>query len=309
METVAKSLQVNKRSDIISLTIVTSHLIIVFAPVYLAVTIEPSAIFIGLWLWFGLLAHGLINLMHEAAHWLVFRRRDASDFLGQWILGPMLITDFDAYRERHWIHHIKFGEDEDSKDTYLVNISGWNLIRFTLSCIFLVEAMRKFLGQFRSNLGHEGHGRSFSKAAKCFAIVQCVFASTLVLIGCATSSWDIVEGLVKSALAYFGVYVYGLGSLTVFVAALRAIAEHQRGNVGGVDVGRAALRNLNCNLLTRFIFGTYGFSEHATHHQRPNLPSYQLEQATRVLAENNSRLAPYQGYMTVLSSLWLYRIR
>jgi fatty acid desaturase len=135
--------------------------------------------------------------------------------------------------------------------------------------------------------------------------VQFVFATTLILVGFATSSWDIAEGLIKSGLAYFGVYVYGLGSLTVFVAALRSIAEHQQGNVTGVDVGRAALRNLKCNPLTRLIFGAYGFAEHAAHHQWPGLPSYQLEQATKILAEKDLRMTPHQGYMAVLSTLWL----
>ncbi len=307
MQAIATTPRPSKRSDAISLAVVAGHLTFVLAPIYLAAAVEPSAVLVGLWLWFGVSSHGLINLMHEAAHRLVFRRRKASDVLGRWVLGPLFIADFDAYRERHWIHHYKFGEDEDTKDTYLVNISRWGLLRLGLSCLALIEATRRFLIQMRSDPDHDIQARASRSAVIRVATAQFVFVATLVLVGTATSSWDLADGLVKSALAYLGVYAYGLGSLTAFVAALRAIAEHQRGGVGGVDVGRAALRNLKCNLLTRLIFGAYGFAEHATHHQWPGLPSYRLEQATRVLAANDPRLAPHQGYMGVLFALWRQR--
>jgi fatty acid desaturase len=299
--------QADRRSDMVSFAAVAAHLVFVLTPVFLAAGTEPGVVHSGYWLWFGLSSHGLINLMHEAAHRLVFRRREGSDILGLWVLAPIFVTDFDAYRERHWIHHNKFGEDGDSKDAYLEDISHWKLLIFGLCCLVLGEAVRKFIGQFRLSGGGAEDARAPGLAALRFVIVQSLFAATLVLIGCATSSWDMAHGLFKGAVAYFGVYVYALGSLTVLVAALRAIAEHQLDGFGDIVEGRAALRNLSCNPFTRLIFGAYGFAEHATHHRWPGLPSYRLARVTRELAISEPRLAPRRGYIAILFALWLKR--
>jgi len=291
----------------VSLAVVACHLMFVLTPVFLAAGTPLGLTHVGYWLWFGLSSHGLINLMHEAAHRLVFRRSNKSDVLGLWMLAPLFVTDFDAYRERHWIHHENLGEEDDSKDAYLEDISHWKLLNFALRCFALLEATKKFIGQFRSTGDGEADARAPGQAALRFVIMQSFMAAILVLIGCATSSWNIAHGLFRGAVAYFGVYVYALGSLTVFVAALRAIAEHQRDNSGDIFEGRAALRNLSCNSITRLVFGAYGFAEHATHHRRPDLPSYRLAAATDDLAKSEPRLVPRRGYIAVLIGLWLGR--
>ena len=88
-------------------------------------------------------------------------------------------------------------------------------------------------------------------------------------------------------------------SLTIFAAALRAIAEHQL--YGGSDFrGYAALRNVKCNPISRFLMGAYGFGEHETHHMHPGIPYYRLRQATEMVAKEEASLRPQQGYFTTL---------
>lgn len=57
--------------------------------------------------------NGLLNLLHECAHYHVFTKRKGSDILGRWVLGPVAVADFDSYRKRHWDHHRKLGQDDD----------------------------------------------------------------------------------------------------------------------------------------------------------------------------------------------------
>ena len=96
------------------------------------------------------------------------------------------------------------------------------------------------------------------------AIVQALFAASILGVAAvAHSSWEAATA--SAVLAYGLVYVYGLGACTSFVAGLRAVAEHQIGPDGAPVVGRAALRNLRCNPITRLVFGAYGFADHATH--------------------------------------------
>lgn len=295
--------QAKKRSDAVSLGVVICHIAFVMAPLCLAASMPLGLFHIIFWAWFGVSAHGLTNLMHEAAHQLVFKQGGGSDILGRWILGPLFISSFDTYRERHWDHHRRLGEADDTKDVYLVNIAGWKLLRLALTCLLGKVAVQRFVGQFGATSGNDGQTKAGSMAVRT-GIFQGSLIAVLVVIGTASASWNLQEGVIRSAVAYCFVYLYGLGSLTVFVAALRAIAEHQQGVPGGVNDGRAALRNLKTNPITQLLLGAYGFENHAVHHHWPGIPSYRLAGATEVLADSDPRYAPKHGYMSVLVILW-----
>ena len=94
-----------KRSDAVSWAIFTAHLAIVFIPVYLSVMSGCGLRLLLFAVWFGAGMNGLLNLMHECSHHHVFKNESASAFLGRWVLGPLALSDFDAYRKRHWDHH------------------------------------------------------------------------------------------------------------------------------------------------------------------------------------------------------------
>ena len=83
---------IEKRDDNWSLLVVVVHIAFVFTPVYLTVVLGFGWQLVALWLWFGLAMNGLLNLMHEASHYHVFRARRGSDILGRWILGPMAMA-------------------------------------------------------------------------------------------------------------------------------------------------------------------------------------------------------------------------
>ena len=101
-------------------------------------------------IWVGVFVNGVINLMHESAHRLVFKKKSYCDILGEFILGPLLVTDFKAYRNRHWVHHNKLGSEEDTKFIYKKKIKGFNFIIFFFECMFLKEGIAKFIYQFRN---------------------------------------------------------------------------------------------------------------------------------------------------------------
>jgi hypothetical protein len=152
-----------------------------------------------------------------------------------------------------------------------VDIRGYRLARFLLTCLIGAEAVRKFFYQ----------QRSVKKSSSPLWILRVlVFQSVFVVSLVGTAYWwageDLRTALVHGATAYACVYAYGLMSLALFVATLRSIAEHQAGPDDPIVAGRAALRNLKCGALARLIFGCYGFAEHATHHWQPALPYYHL---------------------------------
>ena len=81
--------------------------------------------------------------MHEVAHWHVFRKRAHSDALGNWVLGPLVGSDFLAYRQRHWQHHHELGMQGDTKVTYRMRVTPRDLVHFATRCFSLGEALGK----------------------------------------------------------------------------------------------------------------------------------------------------------------------
>jgi fatty acid desaturase len=291
-----------KRRDGISLAIVIANVTVVFAPVYAAAALGLGWSFVPLWLWFGLSLNGLLNLMHEAAHSLVFRTRRASDILGRWVLAPLVLADFDSYRDRHWQHHKRLGEPDDTKDTYLVDVRGWASAALLGRCLIMVEAARKFAHQLHTKTPASGLRRGGGHALARIVVVHAAFASSLLAIAWAAQR-DFSRALSSAAAAYGLVYLYGLGSLTLLAATVRAVAEHQVGDDGSINEGRAALRNFKAGPISRFFLGGYGFAEHATHHYEPAIPYYRLPAATGILITARPELTPRSTYFRTLRRL------
>lgn len=298
-----------KRADIISALRVAAHLIFVFLPVYLAAMVGPSLWLLPLWLWFGLSMHGVLNLMHEASHFHVFRARAASDRLGHWLLGPLIASDFETYRQRHWDHHRFVGQDNDTKDAYLLDLRGPRFATFVLRCLLLQEALRKF----RSTRSGDGPGKGKRSNSKNIwmlrtLFVQALFGLSLLATAAAahgSSGWTM---WLSAALAWGAIYAYGMMGLTLCIASLRTLAEHGPGTAGekgAATAGRARLRNIRCGPLGRFLMGSYGFAEHATHHRYPAIPAYRLPaETTRLVASGDAEFATYSSYLgRLLSSL------
>ncbi|HKY37908.1 MAG TPA: fatty acid desaturase [Polyangiaceae bacterium] len=287
-----------RRPDAVSWLVVCCHIAFVFAPVYLAATLPLGPHVVLLWLWFGFTQNGLINLLHECAHELTFRRRPAARWLGTWLLAPLVLTDFQGYRERHWQHHRELGTVHDLKLVYRVDIHGTRVLRFLASCLVGYEGVRLLRS---SGASGERSSPALQSLARVAVVHACLLASLVTVAW--LSHRELASTLLASAVAYGLVYGYGLASLTVFAAGLRAIAEHQIGPDAPESVGEAALRNFRSQPLSRLLMGAYGFAEHATHHREPAIPYYHLPAATLELAQAEPRLAPRKGYFETLAML------
>ena len=294
----AKNLKnhIAKRSDFISIILSFSHISFVFFPLFLSTYFDSIILTVISFIWVGIFINGIINLMHESAHRLVFKKKIYCDFLGEFILGPLLITDFKAYRNRHWVHHNKLGSEEDTKFIYKKKIKGLNFIIFFFECMSLKEGISKFIYQFsqsnKTKISIDFFVKTISVQAILFSLI--FFSQLLVL------NQDLKEIFMNTVISYFFVYLYSLASLGVFFSSLRAIAEHQVNNNDEHLHGHAILRNLKSNFLTNLIFGSYGFSDHATHHEYPSIPSYNLKKFRKEIEKNNVDLKPKKGYIEIL---------
>jgi len=286
-----------RRSDAISFFVVVAHLLIVLSPVYITAATDLGLYIIFCWLFFSLSMNGILNLLHECAHYLVFSKKKGSNILGKYIIAPMVFADFEAYQKRHWDHHKFLGEEGETKDTYLIDIRGMKVLQFLLRCVLMAEAASKFFKQTQTETAKKSYAWIFN-----FLVFQSFFALSLLLIARIDSD-EWLTALYHAVVAYGFVYLYGLMSLTVFMAALRAIAEHQQYDNYSTKQGYATLRNFRCNLVSRFLMGVYGFGEHYTHHRIPGMPYYKLKEATAEMAQEDASLRPGKDYFSVLAEI------
>ena len=291
-----------RRPDIVSLIIVLAHFTIVIGPVYLSAIWGPGYHLIVAWLIFGMGMNGIVNLMHECAHYHVFKNKQGSNILGKYVIAPLLFTNFEIYRKRHWGHHKHLGVEGETKDAYLIAINGGHVLFLLVRCLLLIEAVKKFLKQTNSAVTDELHEGNWTWLLWTI-LVQSLFYLSLIGISYVFVVHDVSLALRNATVAYVLVYLYGVMSLTVFAADLRAIAEHQIYPNSDAHEGYAALRNFKCNPLTRFIMGAYGFGEHYTHHKIPGIPYYALEKATEDFSKEDNSLVPRKGYFRTISEI------
>ena len=296
-----------KRSDLTSLSIILLHVAFVITPIFIASLTPIGWHYLLLWFWFGVAANGLTLLLHECAHYLPFKKKKRTRFFACWFLGPLLLTDFDVYRQRHWIHHKDVGKHTDTKKTYLVRIDGINALFLVIKIIFMYEALQAVLRQFSQLSKHASDSNRQNKSASFAFLPFFVFQGCFILlIGACTASVDsssLYEVFLHFFVVYGFVYCYGLGSLTVLLAHVRSVAEHSAvvaddGKVEGV----ATLRTMKANWLMRLIFGTYGFADHAAHHLFPGVPYYNLPKVSKQLSSENIEFRPTYGYLQLM---WL----
>jgi fatty acid desaturase len=297
----AIEMSVRRRSDAGSALAAGAHFAVVFAPIYLTAWTGPAWSTVGCWLWFGILSHGFHQLLHECAHLLTFRDPRRNEMLARWLVAPLYFADFDAFRRRHWRHHREIGQAGDPKYTYRIDIEGRRFLDLLVSMLTLSGAARKAFLQVGGR--SEATSESIRRSLVAFAVVQTVFAATIVLAARVAHPGDWKATLLAAGVAYGFVYAYGVMSLTVWVTTLRAISEHRPTGGDPNVIGEAALRNFSPGLVDLLVFGAYGFTDHATHHRHPAVPSYRLPELTRRLAPFDPTLAPVGSRMAVLKEL------
>jgi fatty acid desaturase len=285
-----------KRGDGVSLLRILIHLSLVFSPLIIIIAFPFRFLDVPLIVLFGLLMNGVLNLMHETAHCHVFEGRGYNQFLGKRILGPLFFANFSAYTNRHWEHHKFLGTNRDPKDIYLLNIQGKKVLLYFLSCLAGCEALKKFFGQMRAKTDPAKSEKGWIYSLLLF---QTFFFLVLFFIS------YLFQGNFRQAVSvclyvYLVGYVFSVMSITNFAAGLRAIIEHQPTPGDAVRNGHAAIRNFDCSVVSRIIFGSYGFGEHLTHHEYPAIPCYQLQAATFELGKSHGKYIPGDDYPKVL---------
>ena len=228
---------------------------------------------------------GLVVLMHEAAHWLLFPGLRRNTWVGTWLCAAPMALDLRAYRRRHHLHH-RLTQGPDDPDLALS--AGLPLARGRLALLLLadlagVSALRRAVAW---RPGPEGLGATCRR-------LRAPLAANLVLAAALTAAGG-------PALYLLG---WVLPRITWYqaLARLRDIAEH--GLVPGADDPLRSARSVGAGLLARALLAPYRVNYHLEHHLLVFVPCWRLPAAHRLLLAKGygPRMERARGYGEVLA--------
>lgn len=227
---------------------------------------------------------GLMVLMHETAHWLLFRSARLNTWVGTWLCAAPLGMDLKAYRRRHHLHHrhTQTPEDPDLALSAPLPVSRGRLARVLLSDLCGWTALTRIAGARASRDGFAAAWRRLRAPLVANALLWAVLAT----IG----GWPL----------YLLVWVLPWATWFQLVTRVRDIAEH-----GLVSDAHDPLRNtrtIGAGLLARAFVAPYRVNYHLEHHVFVFVPCWKLREVRVLLLARNlgGRMERAASYVEVL---------
>jgi len=228
---------------------------------------------------------GLLVLMHETAHWLLFRPARLNTWVGTWLCAAPLGADLKAYRRRHHLHHrhTQTPEDPDlglsaplpmSRErlalALLGDLCGW-------TALTRIAALRPWRDGFAA-LWRRVRAPILANAALCGALT-------------ALGGWPF----------YLLTWVLPWATWLQLVTRIRDLAEH--GLVPDVEDPLRNTRTIGAGLLARALVAPYGVNYHLEHHLLVFVPCWKLREVRALLLAKDlgGRIERAASYAEVLS--------
>jgi fatty acid desaturase len=231
---------------------------------------------------------GLLVLMHETSHWLLFPGLRPNTWVGSWLCAYPLWTDLRRYRREHHAHH-RHTQQPDDPDLSLTapfpmsrgalwrnalrDLSGWT------------TSARVLAWRPRSAAGWRG--------LRGPAIANAVLLGVLGAVG----RWDL----------YVLLWVLPLVTWYPLVTRLRAIAEHAV--TRDPDDPLRNTRSTAAGMLARAFLAPYRVNYHLEHHLLVFVPCWNLPHAHALLLAKGygGRMELSPGYLDVLRAVTAVR--
>lgn len=226
---------------------------------------------------------GLAVVMHESAHYTLFKNRKLNDFVGTWLAGYPIYLSAEMYRAHHLEHHAKTWT-EDDPDLSLA--SGFPVSKASMT--------RKVM---RDVLGVTGLKQLFGTTYLVMKVVrgERVDSGTLPLRLEREPAIRMVVGTVITNLALFGA-LWALGHPMLYllwfgawmttnklVARIRSIAEHAVVPDPTDPMGQT--RTVRAGWLARLLIAPNLVQYHLEHHLLMTVPHYSLPRFHEMLRE------------------------
>jgi len=245
------------------------HLLRYFVTCYAAVAVGAYALIewgllAGVLVW-GVAQHAILNVVHEASHYSLSRRRKLNDFIGDILFAVPIGLTVQRYRVVHELHHKQLATDGDPSG-YLIDPAVTNQ-QMLKSLLFLLAGRSVF--DLIAGLRHPKNKKDATAIADR--------ARLLMLIGFHVPLFCL--------LLHFGywqmhaVWILTAATFAPFLDGIRTIAEHRFG-----DEHDGHTRSHHTNPVVSAIFAPF-FQYHWEHHLFPTIPHCKLARFHRELIE------------------------
>lgn len=208
----------------------------------------------------GIIAYRVQFILHDASHKTLFKNQRVNELAG-WIFGIMVGVNFSRYRFTHMWHHRLTGSENDPqyRDYLHGQVSRGRFVAFILSPLVGSRLFpylgREFL-QKRDLQSDEYQGPKVSQFWYACAIL--VVVAEIFIFSEFGQSPQISVG-----------FLMGLPTISLFLARLRAVAEHQ-----DFTADRPGFtRSHRFNLIDFFFLYDANFNYHFEHHLYPGISS------------------------------------
>jgi len=253
---------------------------------------------------------GLAILMHECAHYTLFKTRSLNKWLGRLLCGAPVLADLDGYRSYHLKHHKEAGTTNDPDYPNYKNypVSKSSLKRKVLRDFSGVTGVKTFYVLMLMNAGLLNYDMSYQANSAEKSLSAGKIARNLA----SNLFFPITVNVLMFAILYaFGhAWLYALWWISyftvyMFILRIRNAAEHA--NVPDLlnKDPRLHARTTYACWWERLTFAPNYVNYHLEHHWIPSIPCYRLKDFHRFLLQkgilNNIKVSP--GYVDVVQQL------
>lgn len=253
---------------------------------------------------------GLAILMHECAHYSLFKTRWLNQWLGQWLCAAPILVSLDGYRRYHMQHHKFAGTTDDPDYPNYKNypVTRDSLLRKVLRDLVGYTGLKTVYAVLLMNAGLLNYDMSYQQrsAEKRLPMQQVVlnlWRNLLPSVLVNTLMWAVLyasgHGIVYLLwpVAYLTTYM--------FILRIRNAAEHASvPDLLDADP-RLHARTTYANIIERLLFAPNYVNYHLEHHWAPSVPCYQLGKFHRYIKEKgllrDTEVA--SGYWSVIRGL------
>jgi fatty acid desaturase len=256
-----------RTSALRSILLVAHAWLVITAAIGLYVWWPTPAIFAAAVVVIGARQLGLMVLMHEAAHWLLFTQSRGNTWVGTWLCGAPVAVDLRSYRRSHHLHH-RHTQQRDDPDrgrpmplpasrrglalALAADLCGWTAARRVIAWRPWSDGIAQGLRRIRAPL--------IANAA-LFGILTAVGGPKLYLL----------------------MWVVPWATWLQLATRVREIAEH--GLLPGADDPLKSTRTVAAGLLARATLAPYWVNYHLEHHLAVFVPCWKLRELHALLRE------------------------
>ena len=217
---------------------------------------------------------GLAVLMHESAHYTLFKNRSLNDFVGNWLAGYPIYLSADMYRAHHLEHHAKTWTADDP-DLPLANkfpVSKASMARKVARDLLGVTGLKQLIGTTYLVLkvvrGEQVDAGTLPLRLEREPAIRMVVGTVLTNVILFGVLWALGEPLLY--LLWFGAWL----TTNKLVARIRSIAEHAVVPDPTDPMGQT--RTVRAGWLERLFIAPNRVQFHLEHHLLMTVPHYNL---------------------------------